>query len=200
MRTIGFRPMSRAGLAAWRARVKDRDASAGSPNLAHTPSLGGRCAIHIRRNKDAIMGARGDVQPSKVGLIIVAILCPPVAVRRHGLARSDCSQSCLNHVYLVVSLIRRWRIRLHCVAANPRPKPWERSPGTLHLKVPFFPSRPSKRQVLIQNNALDTDFLLNLLLTLLAWLPGMIHAMWVILRKPASDGLLDPLTRPVSNV
>jgi hypothetical protein len=38
-------------------------------------------------------------------------------------------------------------------------------------------------QVLIARNELDSYFWLNLLLTLLAWLPGVAHAMWVLCSK-----------------
>lgn len=41
--------------------------------------------------------------------------------------------------------------------------------------------------VLIARGEIDSYFWLNLLLTLLAWLPGVVHAMWVLLsRNPLS--------------
>jgi uncharacterized membrane protein YqaE (UPF0057 family) len=33
------------------------------------------------------------------------------------------------------------------------------------------------------NKGLGADFLINLVLTILLWLPGMIHAFWVCSRK-----------------
>lgn len=33
------------------------------------------------------------------------------------------------------------------------------------------------------NKGLGVDFLINLLLTILGWLPGVIHAFWVCSRK-----------------
>lgn len=55
--------------------------------------------------------------------------------------------------------------------------------------------------VMIARDALDTYFWLNLLLTLLGWLPGMIHAVWVLInRNPLSGEEVwagyAPLTRP----
>lgn len=41
-------------------------------------------------------------------------------------------------------------------------------------------------QVLVTKNAFDADFWINLLLTLLAWLPGCLHAMYVVAKE--SDG------------
>mmetsp|Transcript_4755 Transcript_4755/g.11237 ORF Transcript_4755/g.11237 Transcript_4755/m.11237 type:complete len:83 (-) Transcript_4755:204-452(-) len=37
--------------------------------------------------------------------------------------------------------------------------------------------------VVMHKGTLDTDFWLNLLLTLLIFLPGMIHALWIIMTK-----------------
>eukprot|EP00887_Chlorella_sp_A99_P004193 scaffold23.g4193.t1 len=63
--------------------------------------------------------------------------------------------------------------------------------------------------VLIARNACDTYLLLNLLLTLLAWLPGAIHAVWVVCERRQEDGTYyagvahatgyEPLTRPGGN-
>ena len=47
---------------------------------------------------------------------------------------------------------------------------------------------------MIARDALDSYFWLNLLLTLLAWLPGALHAIWVVLERPEEEG--GPLTRP----
>lgn len=41
-------------------------------------------------------------------------------------------------------------------------------------------------QVLVTKNAFDSDFWINLLLTLLAWLPGCLHAIYVVAKE--SDG------------
>lgn len=58
-------------------------------------------------------------------------------------------------------------------------------------------------QVLIARNQCDTYLLLNLLLTLLAWLPGVIHAIWVVMERRQEDSGVffgaagySPLTRP----
>ncbi|KAL6770399.1 hypothetical protein ACKKBF_B03675 [Auxenochlorella protothecoides x Auxenochlorella symbiontica] len=52
--------------------------------------------------------------------------------------------------------------------------------------------------VLINRNAFDTHFFINLILTFLAWIPGVIHALWVVFKEPADidNYLHDPLTRP----
>jgi uncharacterized membrane protein YqaE (UPF0057 family) len=42
--------------------------------------------------------------------------------------------------------------------------------------------------VLIVKNSFDNDFWINLLLTLLAWLPGCIHAVWVLTRQDGVCG------------
>ncbi|KAL4448634.1 hypothetical protein ABPG75_005853 [Micractinium tetrahymenae] len=58
--------------------------------------------------------------------------------------------------------------------------------------------------VMIVRDELDTYFWLNLLLTLLGWLPGMIHAIWILFnRNPLAE--MDawgygPLTRPAAIV
>ena len=39
--------------------------------------------------------------------------------------------------------------------------------------------------VLVSKDAFDTDFWLNLLLTLLAWLPGSLHAIYIVTREDA---------------
>ena len=57
---------------------------------------------------------------------------------------------------------------------------------------PACPAAPP--QVVIARDALDSYFWLNLLLTLLAWLPGALHAIWVVLERPEEEG--GPLTRP----
>lgn len=51
-------------------------------------------------------------------------------------------------------------------------------------------------QVMITRDALDSYFWLNLLLTLLAWLPGALHAWWVVLERPSDGDDAGPLTRP----
>ena len=55
-------------------------------------------------------------------------------------------------------------------------------------------------QVLIARDSLDSYFWLNLLLTLLAWLPGALHAIWVVVQHTREqDGLEEgPLTRPLN--
>lgn len=47
-------------------------------------------------------------------------------------------------------------------------------------RPPRLPGCPLLLQVLIARDALDSYFWLNLLLTLLAWLPGVAHAIWVL--------------------
>ncbi len=56
-------------------------------------------------------------------------------------------------------------------------------------------------QVLIVRDALDAYFLLNLLLTMLAWIPGVLHAIWVVLSQfnYEEGGGYEPLTRPLYN-
>ncbi|PSC68270.1 Plasma membrane proteolipid [Micractinium conductrix] len=53
--------------------------------------------------------------------------------------------------------------------------------------------------VMLVRDELDSYFLLNVLLTLLGWLPGLIHAVWVLLnRNPSAENVwgYEPLTRP----
>lgn len=38
-------------------------------------------------------------------------------------------------------------------------------------------------QVLIATDSFGTDFWINFLLTILAWLPGILHAWWVVATK-----------------
>lgn len=39
---------------------------------------------------------------------------------------------------------------------------------------------------MLVRDALDNYLLINVLLTLLGWLPGVIHALWVLLRRNPS--------------
>lgn len=74
---------------------------------------------------------------------------------------------------------------------------WAEPQTCLELRLHFLV------QVMIHRNQCDTYLLLNVLLTLLAWLPGMIHAMWVVLYTPASPREelgYHPLTRPHGRV
>ena len=41
---------------------------------------------------------------------------------------------------------------------------------------------------MLVRDELDSYFLLNVLLTLLGWLPGLIHAVWVLLNRNPSAG------------
>jgi uncharacterized membrane protein YqaE (UPF0057 family) len=50
-------------------------------------------------------------------------------------------------------------------------------------------------QVIIARDRFDNYFWLNLLLTLLAWLPGALHAVWVVVEH-TRDLADEPLTRP----
>jgi uncharacterized membrane protein YqaE (UPF0057 family) len=36
--------------------------------------------------------------------------------------------------------------------------------------------------VLTEKERIDRDFFINCILTLIGWLPGVVHAMWIILR------------------
>lgn len=108
------------------------------------------------------------VQPRQIALFIVAVTSPPLAVSRGPRQR----------------------------AATAGREPWERlsvrhargMPGSHCRRPPSPPAAPpppllpacppAPLQVLIARNQLDSLFWLNLLLTLLAWLPGVAHAFW----------------------
>lgn len=54
----------------------------------------------------------------------------------------------------------------------------------------LFPSWASA--VAIKQDKLDNVFWLNLVLTLLAWLPGALHGVWVVLGQPEPDEMARP--------
>ena len=78
------------------------------------------------------------------------------------------------------------------LAAPPRAPPPALLPPLAplaHNRAPPIPAPPPSHplQVLISRNEIDTYFWLNLLLTLLAWLPGVCHAVWVVLCKQQGE-------------
>lgn len=47
--------------------------------------------------------------------------------------------------------------------------------------------------VFLEKERLDTDVLLNILLTILGWLPGQIHAIYILVTAHKRDPLKQPL-------
>jgi uncharacterized membrane protein YqaE (UPF0057 family) len=97
--------------------------------------------------------------------IILAIILPPVAVFLEvGEARVLC--------FFDVSgagLAHRREKRLPFISPSPR---------FLFLSLLHPPPHPTPPTL---SKGLGTQFWLNLLLTLLFWLPGVVHAIWLIL-------------------
>ena len=69
---------------------------------------------------------------------------------------------------------------------------------TFGLSLRRLPPLQLSAQVAISRDACDTTLLLNVLLTLLAWLPGWLHATWVVASRsdPEAPWGYGPLTRP----
>lgn len=82
------------------------------------------------------------------------------------------------------------------VASHPCRLSWFLSPLSTNQ---LSPAPCLALQVLIKTNAFDTNFWINVILTLLAWLPGAIHALWVVFNEPGKDEF-SPLTRPFAEV
>lgn len=67
-----------------------------------------------------------------------------------------------------------------------------------HVALYFIAFLFPPAAVAISRDACDTTLLLNVLLTLLAWLPGWLHATWVVASRgdPEAPWGYEPLTRP----